>query len=345
MFPEHLNKLFCAVYQELYDERKLYDKKDSRNGLLKLALNATYGKSNDKYSCFYDPKFTMTITINGQLSLCMLAEELLKLPTLRMLMLNTDGLTYSIDPEYQHLADEVCKQWEIITKLDLETAYYSKMLIRDVNNYIAVYENGKTKCKGAYEYENLAWHKDHSMLVVPKAVEHAFKNNLGEQGVQDYINNHTDIFDFVLRYKVPKSGGAFTESSLGIKKYIQNTGRYYVAKEGEPLFKELPPVKAQIEVIRMQLDDEVVDLPTTRKTTEKEVAKLEKRGYTNLGVVTVDCENRIQAICSGEKVGICNKISDFNVDNLKKSWYIDKAKKLLTFGEFESSDEQEELSE
>ena len=68
IYPEHLSEMFCVIYQDMYEQRKSYAKGTAENAMLKLALNGTYGKSNDKYSVFYDPKFTMSITINGQLS-------------------------------------------------------------------------------------------------------------------------------------------------------------------------------------------------------------------------------------------------------------------------------------
>jgi hypothetical protein len=66
-----------------------------RSNAFKLAANGTYGNSNNEYSVFYDPRFTMAITINGQLMLCMLAEWLLSVPTVRFAG-NTDGITYTI---------------------------------------------------------------------------------------------------------------------------------------------------------------------------------------------------------------------------------------------------------
>ena len=338
--------MFCAVYEALYDERKTYDKKSAINALLKLALNGTYGKSNDKYSCFYDPKFTMSITINGQLSLCMLAEQLLKVPTLKMLMCNTDGLTFSVDQEYEDDAHEVCKQWEVITNLELERAEYQSMLIRDVNNYIAVYKDGKTKCKGAYEYANLAWNKDHSMLVVPKAVEYAFVNDLGDVGIEKYIkkeldNIPVDMYDYMIRFKAPKSCSVYSETDTGIKTYQQNTGRCYATTTGAYLFKEMPPTSPTSEVIRLIKDDDTKDFVVGKKTTEIEVEKHIKRGWEVFGELTVDNPNRIMSILSGQKVSICNRASDFDFDKLDYDWYIQQAKKLLSFGDDDNENEDD----
>jgi hypothetical protein len=79
----------------------------------------------------------MKITLNGQLLLCMLAESLMRVPTLRILMINTDGLEYHVHRDYRDVAKEHCSFWEMMTLLNLENVQYNRMWIRDVNNYIA----------------------------------------------------------------------------------------------------------------------------------------------------------------------------------------------------------------
>ena len=118
----------------------VYAKGTPENAAMKLALNGTYGDSNSVWSPFYDPKFTMNITINGQLSLCMLVEQLIKVPSLKMLIINTDGFEYIVKREHQPHLDKLCKWWEDLTKLELETDYYKQLAIADVNNYVGVFE-------------------------------------------------------------------------------------------------------------------------------------------------------------------------------------------------------------
>ena len=79
------------------------------------------------------------------------------------------------------------KNGKQITNLNLEHDQYSKLVLADVNNYIAVDTNGKSKCKGRFEYEGLALHKNKSKLIIPKALyayfvdgtlpEHTIKHN------------------------------------------------------------------------------------------------------------------------------------------------------------------------
>ena len=126
----------------MYDQRKSYPKGSAENAMLKLALNGTYGKSNDKYSIFYDPKFTMTITIGGQLTLCLLIDMFYREGiNFKMVMANTDGITIAVTKDDDERMIRIVKCWEDKVKLQMERVDYSKMFIRDVNNYLGVYKD------------------------------------------------------------------------------------------------------------------------------------------------------------------------------------------------------------
>lgn len=68
--------------------------------------------------------------------LSMLAEKLiLNIPGIVLIQINTDGLTCKLKKQYENYYYSICKEWEALTKLQLEYAYYSKMMIRDVSNW------------------------------------------------------------------------------------------------------------------------------------------------------------------------------------------------------------------
>lgn len=140
-YPQHLGRSFCDIYKHLYEMRKHHKKGSAQNAMLKLALNGVYGDSNSQFSPFYDPLYTMKITLNGELLLCMLAEKLRSVPGLEMLQANTDGVSVYLPRDNMGLLEQATLEWETLTKLSLEKSTYSKMFIRDVNNYIAVYED------------------------------------------------------------------------------------------------------------------------------------------------------------------------------------------------------------
>lgn len=133
-YPEHLGKEFCKVYEGILKQRLVAKKAGnmSISDALKLSLNSVYGKSNDKFSFLYDPMYTMKTTLNGQLMLTMLIEDLVENIDLQMLQVNTDGITVKIKKTDLELYYLICKEWEAYTKLTLEYVEYSKMVIRDV---------------------------------------------------------------------------------------------------------------------------------------------------------------------------------------------------------------------
>ena len=242
VYPEHLSDKFCDIYKDVYEQRKSYAKNTAENAMLKLALNGVYGDSNNQFSPFYDPKYTMTITINGQLSLCLLAEKLMSIDGLTLIQVNTDGVTVKLPRKNKDQYDQICSDWQKQVGLVLEFAEYSKMIIRDVNNYIAVYTNGKVKRKGAYQYEDLGWHQDQGGLVIPKAAE---AHMLYGADIKEFITKHDDNYDFMMRVKVPRSSSLVLVMADGSEVKQQNISRYYACNAGADLIKIMPALNEE----------------------------------------------------------------------------------------------------
>ena len=237
--PAHLPKEeFCNLYEWFFEERKKIPKKDPKNYVYKIILNSTYGLSNDENSFLYDPEFTMRITINGQLSLSMLYEMICEeIPEAVPLMQNTDGLETIIPRDKVKKYMEICKRWEEMTLLQLEHDTYSKIVLGDVNNYIAVTEKGEAKCKGRFEFNNLALHKNKSFLIIPKAIYNYFVNDTDPE---TFLNENQNIFDYCGGVKI-KGDWKFYEHSIvnGIfeKKPLQHTIRYFISNSGSKIIK------------------------------------------------------------------------------------------------------------
>ena len=241
--PAHLGKDFVAIYKHLFEQRKQYPKKSAESAMLKLALNGVYGDSNNQFSVFYDPLFTMSITLNGQLLLCLLAEGLMTIPGLRLIQVNTDGLTVRVPRNMKVLVDLARMAWQERTGLNLEEAIYKAMMIRDVNNYIGVFEDGSTKRKGAYEWK-AGWHQNAGGLVIPKVAEKVLVEGAP---IRQTVQQWPDIMDFMLRTKVPRSSYLAIEWDGQQPQQLQNITRYYIAEGGGRLFKWMPPLKGKTE--------------------------------------------------------------------------------------------------
>lgn len=342
LYPAHLGPEFCDIYEGLYFERKSYPKSNPINGALKLALNGSYGNSNSKYSFLYDPQYTMSITINGQLSLCMLAEHLMKIPGLKMVQINTDGLTYLCPKECRQHAMDLSAWWEGLTKLELEHADYTMMAIRDVNNYVAVTTEGKVKRIGAYAYVRAAedpatrevpWYKDHSSLIVQKAAVAALVDNVP---VEQTIRTCTDPHDFTLKAKAPRSCSLELEKAIwwgdtrvtSAPVQVQNTTRYYVSTKGGEFTKIMPPTPTQVK--NWQEGDHYQH----RVSGKYQVVKPGKKPPSGMfDLVQNPSLNNVPdrriSIQSGWGVKECNAMTDFDWGDVNYDYYIKEARKLV----------------
>lgn len=237
--PAHIPKDdFCELYEWFFEERKKYPKSSPLNYLFKIILNSTYGLSKNKYSFLYDPEFTFRITINGQLLLTMLYEMIAtRIPGAQPLMQNTDGLEFLIDEQYEELFYQICKEWEAMTQLQLETVEYKKMIIGDVNNYIAIDTSGKTKCKGRFEFEELPLHKNKSMLIIPKAWYAYFVHGIDPA---EFLQANRNIYDYCAGAKL-RGDWYFMKHSIEntsfIKEKLQKLVRYYISNQGCKIIK------------------------------------------------------------------------------------------------------------
>ncbi len=323
-YPQHLGEAFVDKYADVKKRRLTFAKKTPPNEMMKLGLNGVYGDSNNPYSCFLDAKYTMTITINGQLLLCMLAERLMTVPSLQLIQINTDGITFKVHRSMDWLVSKICKEWEKATWLDLESVDYSRMWIRDVNNYVAESaKDKKTKMKGAYLYPETVkdyagwWHKDYSALVVQRAAHAAMVHGVP---VKQFVHMHGDPFDFMLRAKIPR------DSTLRIgEREVQRITRYYMAKNGGPLTKLSPPVEGSTPgqykrgTKVSQLDYWTVMQQIGPNVWDARIHTKNKSKY----------DDRIMAFHVGFMVAECNRATDFNWSNVNYDWYINEAEKLI----------------
>jgi hypothetical protein len=165
----------------------------------------------------------------------MICEEI---PGAIPLMQNTDGLETLIPREYVDKYMDICARWEKRTLLQLEHDKYSKIILGDVNNYIAITEDGKAKSKGRFEYKDLALHKNKSFLIIPKAIQAYFVDGIKPE---DYLAQNQNIFDYCGGVKI-KGDWEFYEHSIvngehSIKQ-LQHTIRYFVSNSGSKIVKK-----------------------------------------------------------------------------------------------------------
>lgn len=246
LYPEHLGQEFYQVYKEGIVDIRLAEKakkaagdKAIVNGY-KEAANAAYGKSNSEFSFLYDPLYTIKTTLAGQLSLCMLAEQLsTRIPNFVMLQINTDGCSGAYHEKYDTLYDEICKEWEETTGLLLEHVFYEQMIIRDVNSYIGVYTDGKVKYKGTFKpseemRKDGEYHKSFSQNVVAIAISNFFLKGIP---VEETVKSHNNIYDFCKTFNASHGWKSETVGKDGDIAIQQKNNRYYLSTNGRTFRK------------------------------------------------------------------------------------------------------------
>lgn len=148
-----------------------------------------------------------------------------------------DGITIKVKRSDISKIQEVCLKLTKETGLGIEDAYYSKMIIRDVNNYIAIYEDSTKdaehiKLKGIF-VDDVEYHQNSSMKIVPIALKNYFVYGVP---IEETIRNHNNIYDFCLRLKVNSSSKAewhviSKTSEFGIVP-LNRTTRYFISNSG-----------------------------------------------------------------------------------------------------------------
>lgn len=256
-YPAHLSESFCILYEELFEKRKLIPKSNPQNTAIKLLLNSAFGKGGDEYSFLYDKLFQMAITVNGQLILSMLCEQLSKIEGVRMVMANTDGCELIVPKTKKREVYNVCLGIENLTGLQLEYDAYDKLFVRDINNYLSVNIKGKVKTKGAFDID-LELHKNRSERIVPIAIKRYFVNNVP---VEDTVKNHLfvgnyggienqGIYDFCIGKKIQSNQNYTIEDSEDtiIKNITDKVIRFYVSTDGNYLRKNYSDGRKEITV-------------------------------------------------------------------------------------------------
>lgn len=133
----------------------------------------------------------------------------------------------------------LCVEWERKTQLNLEYATYDKFIMRDVNNYMAKYSNGKVKYKGTFKtYEQTIkdeeYHKSLSQTIVAEAVAKYFLENIP---VEKTIMECENIFDFCKTFNTSHGFKAELIDAEGNIEPQQKTNRYYISTNGKTFRK------------------------------------------------------------------------------------------------------------
>lgn len=211
-----------SLYADIYHTRlKLKAEENPMQQPYKIVLNSTYGAMKDKYNNLYDPRQANNVCINGQLMLLDLIEKLED--KVQLIQSNTDGILVKLKSmDDLEEVKEICHEWEHRTKMNLEYDLYTKVIQKDVNNYIIVDANGDYKSKGAYvkKLKEL----DFDLPIVNAALKNYFLKNIP---VEKTINECDELHQF---QKVVKVSSKYAAAYHGNNKLDEKTIRVFASR-------------------------------------------------------------------------------------------------------------------
>ena len=135
----------------------------------KIMINGSFGKLGSRWSALFSPNLLITVTLTGQLALLMLIEWM-ELAGISVVSGNTDGIVIKCPRDRLDEMKSIIKRWEKETGFEMETAEYTSLYSRDVNNYIALKSGADPKRKGAYAKSGLEEKKNPTMDICAEAV-------------------------------------------------------------------------------------------------------------------------------------------------------------------------------
>lgn len=199
---------------------------------------------------------------------------------------------------------------------------------------------GYIKRIGTYAYETQAenpatrelwWNKDWSARVVQMAAEAQLVRGIP---VAEFIANHDDAYDFMLRTKVPRSS-----KLMWGDEQVSNIVRYYVSNDGRPLRKVMPPKGTPGEFKRKSKvsDKDYYRIRASLPLGENGLPVWDERIHTKNKSV-YDTSNEI-GIQTGWNVTLCNNLRDARFDDINDAWYVQEAEKLANLKTTELEDE------
>lgn len=238
--PAHLSDKFLEIFRGLVRERLEAKAKGDKvkADILKISINAVFGKLGNPDYWLYDMQAFYSVTVSGQLYLLSLI-DMLASKGVEIISANTDGVTCKIKVSQKDTYFDVCKQWEQRTGFELEFSHYQKYVRRDVNNYVALKDNGKLKRKGIFEtkedislYRRLG--KSYTPDIIPRALTNYLIYNIP---VLKTLKESQNIFDFLMSQRVGKGFDVIFRNGNGEEKQ-QRVNRYYASLEGGMLLKK-----------------------------------------------------------------------------------------------------------
>ena len=193
------------LYKNLYDTRMEYKaKKDNKQQIYKILLNSTFGALKSEFNDLFDPVMSNDICVNGQLILTDLIMSLRGCSEL--IQSNTDGIIIKYKDKDLETIKEKCAEWELNYNLKLDYEYVTKIVQRDVNNYILKTADGKIKGKGIFANFDGGNFEKNNMTVVDIVLKEYYING---KDIRETITQMIEKNNVTPLQQIAKMGGTY----------------------------------------------------------------------------------------------------------------------------------------
>ena len=273
--PAHLNEgCFVRLVKWLRDTRveAKHSKEDYIDGIpkdvlaqvLKIVINSIYGKLGFEEGDICDRLAVLNVTINGQLLIMMLCEEL-EINNIEVISANTDGIVVKLYKKDKEKFNTITTEWCNKTRFGADSEEYECYINVNINNYLIKETNGKISYKGCLNPKMYAvdLSKGYDMPIVAEAVVNYFIYN---KPIMESLYECKNILDFCKTQNVGKQFHVEFATNKGFET-LQRNVRYYVSSNGGVIYKTHNTTAAKNNLcsgykvtILNTLDDERIEL-------------------------------------------------------------------------------------
>lgn len=200
---------------------------------LKTPLNIKSGALENQYNDLYDPLMARSLRITCQLLMIELVVRLKEhVESFHLINFNTDGLMYRVKLKDVGLLDGIMSDWQSEKRITLERDHIKRVWIKDVNNLLAEYTNGKVHTVGGYlnygHSEKAGFNINNNWIVVAEGIKNYFIHGISPEQTVAEDNN-----PFHYQY-IAKSSRKFKDphqvTSRG-KIPVQNVNRVFASRD------------------------------------------------------------------------------------------------------------------
>ena len=209
-------------FSELRETRYMYKaKKDPRQQIYKILINATFGAMKSEFNTLFDPKQANNICINGQIILTQLVLELA--PYTQLIQSNTDGIVVKYKEEDYDKVVEIVEDFGKRFNLSFDVDKIIKVAQRDVNNYAMMFENGKIEAKGRFGKFKGGNFMQNSLSIIDRALVnyYIYDKPVHQTVIETYKNNDLTPFQIVCKMGSTYDGMYYEYGDEGDTKYIE----------------------------------------------------------------------------------------------------------------------------